>query len=269
MQVSVLGPEGTYSSQAARLLEPAGKLVLAGSNSKVIDMVADGESQRGVVPIENSIEGVVTVSFDELFAHNLLVRGEEVLDIHHTLAGIQVPERPEDISRIYSHPQALAQCSRYFRRHYPGAEVVETGSTAAGLQIIAEREDETALAVGPDPAVDIYELTRVDTAIEDEDGNQTRFVAFSKETESDQELPFVMITVVPDDNRPGLVHDMTGVFKEYGINMSDFHSRPIRRQLGRYRFNMRLDMGSKDGRYEAVAAGIEAQGCQVVRMSVS
>lgn len=234
-------------------------------------MVSTGECERGIVPLRNSIEGIVTVTFDTLFGSNLPIRDELVLDIHHTLAGIEAPETPADIKRIYSHPQALAQCRRYFERHYPEAEIVTTASTAAGMETIAEAQDATSLAVGPDSAVDIYGLSRVDQEIEDDAGNQTLFVAFSRDGKIEEEQDFIMIAVVPEEDRSGLIHDVTGVFKEHDVNLSELHSRPRRSEsgseLGSHMFYMRLDMRSKDPRYEAMVAAIKAQGNQVVRMS--
>ncbi|HYH35886.1 MAG TPA: ACT domain-containing protein, partial [Candidatus Saccharimonadales bacterium] len=120
---------------------------------------------------------------------------------------------------------------------------------------------------GPDPAAEVYGLEKVDQAIEDEAGNQTRFVAFSKEAKTDKEQDFVMIAVVPDGDRPGLIHDVTGVFKEQGINLVDLHSRPMRTGLGSYKFYMRLDMKSRDPRYERIAEMVGSLGNQVIRMS--
>jgi prephenate dehydratase len=267
MKISALGPEGTYSDQAARQYYPEDELILAGSIKDAIDKVSTGDCQRGVVPIENSIQGIVTVTFDELFDRNLLIRGEEVLDIYHTLAGVQLPESHDDIRKIYSHSQALAQCRRYFAKQYPEAEFVETASTAGGMKTIAAEQDKTALAVGPGLAAELYGLVKVDEEIEDEPGNQTRFVAFSKDTTPDKEQDFIMVAVVPDGDRPGLIHDITGVIDELGINLSDLHSRPMRNRLGSYKFYMRLDMKSGDDRYAELAAEIEAHGNQVVRMS--
>lgn len=267
MQISALGPEGTYTHEAARQYAPEAELVLAESISDAIGMVAAGECQRGVVPIENSIQGIVTVTFDELFEHNLPIQGELVLDIHHTLAGLEAPESPDTIKRIYSHPQALAQCRRYFRAHYPGAQPMETTSTAAAMRQVVEDADTAALAVGPGFAAETYGLVKIDETIEDEPGNQTRFVAFSKETEPDEEQDFIMIAVVPDGDRPGLIHDITGAINEHGVNLSDLHSRPMRNRLGSYKFYMRLDMRSGDERYAAMAETIRSQGNQVVRMS--
>src|ERR1044072_9010613 len=124
MKVSTLGPEGTYTSYAAEQLMPGAELVLANSNTQAIDNVARGVTQRGVVPIENSIEGVVTASLDGLFTHGLTIVDERVLDIHHTLAGVAAPQERERVERILSHPQGLAQCSRYLATHYPDAEYV-------------------------------------------------------------------------------------------------------------------------------------------------
>lgn len=268
MKVSVLGPEGTYSVHAAKELAPEAKLVLAGSKLGAINMVAEGTSERGVVPIENSIGGIVLPALDGLFKHNLTVIGERVLGIHHTLAGLQVPERPDDIKKILSHPQGLTQCAHYLETHFPEAEQVEMDSTAQGMQVIAETHDGEALAIGPDPAAEIYGLVAIDRAIEDEPGNETHFVAFSRDKEGAAEQDFVMMAIVPEEDREGLLHDITGVIHEQGVNLSALHSRSRRgEKLGTYMFYVRLDMKSTDSRYSALAAEIEAHGNTVVRMS--
>jgi prephenate dehydratase len=271
MKVAALGPDGTYSSEAARQYFPDSEIVFDTPITSVVDRVADGDCARGIVPIENSIQGIVTESFDSLFHRGLYVHGETVLDIHHTLAGVQQPEQPEEITRIFTHTQAAAQCRNYFQKRYPAAEIVTKDSTAEGMAIVAEGQLHDALAVGPDPAVDMYGLARVDTAIEDEAGNQTRFAAISREAQSDEEQDFVMIAVVPEVDRPGLVHGITGVMLEHSVNLTDLHSRPRRNApLGSYMFYIRLAMSSKDEeRYDSITAGIGRHGSTVRRLSAS
>lgn len=237
----------------------------ARSNTQVITRVAKGLAEAGVVPIENSIGGVVMPSLDGLHEHNLLVVDRTDLDIHQTLAGVVRPEDPQSITRILSHPQGLAQCDRFLRTHYPNASYEETGSTVEGMEKVAEAEDPTALAIGPDSAVDLYDnLVRVERAIEDQPGNQTRFVAFSREAYSDEELDFVMLALVPEEDRPDLLHDITGCYK--GINASMVHSRTMG-ELGTYMFYVTLDMKSGDERYETIVQDIGNLGVHVARMS--
>lgn len=252
MKITTLGPEGTYSVQAARVYDLTAELTLKSTVPQIVNEVAEDRAEAGVIPLENSIHGIVAQSLDELAKSELMVVDEVVLDIRHVLCGLQLNIKPGSVKKIYSHPQALNQCANYISRHYPHAELVESASTADAIRVVARRNDENCLAIGSRFAAEHYAMAILDEDIEDEPGNQTRFVVISK-TPSVQPLPFTLIAVVPETDRSGLLYDILGIIKAHGINMLQIDSRPVRNQLGSYIFYIRLALSSDDNRYESLA----------------
>ncbi len=176
--VSFLGPEGTFAHMAARhLFGLAARYREATTIEGVFDAVRAGDAAYGVVPIENSTEGSVTRSADALIEGDLVVRQELVLDVAHVLlarAGLGL----SSIDRVYSHPQALAQCRVWLAKNLPGAQLVQTASTTA-----AAREaltDERGAAIGSRLAAEIYGLEALREGLHDRPENATRFFVLAK-----------------------------------------------------------------------------------------
>ena len=174
MNLAYLGPPGTYSEQAAHEVEGA-VLIPFGTIPAAVRAVEDGAADAAVVPVENSLEGAVTQTADLLIHHTeLRIRQEIVLDIHHCLL-TQPGVAPRDVSVIYSHPQALAQCRAYVARNLPGAEPVASLSTAAAVSDM-RGSDRPAAAISSERAAELFDAAVADRNIEDVRGNKTRFV---------------------------------------------------------------------------------------------
>lgn len=265
--IVTLGPAGTYSQEAARLYAAGKPITLVSSIKEVLNMVVEGKAERGILPVENAIQGVVSETLDGLFTNELVIEDELVLDIHHSLCAIERPQQKDLIKTIYSHPQALGQCQDYLALNYPNASLVPAASTAAGMQKIAEQKDLQALAIGPRFASKIYNLTELEQNIEDNPGNQTRFVVFSKDLNTQKILPFILISALPKADRPGLLEEILAIIKLQGVNMSQIESRPDRTKLGSYMFYIRLDMPGNDERYAIIAAAAKKLGVDIRRLS--
>lgn len=250
-KLAALGPSGTYSHEAALTYDAQTEVALADNISEVIRVVAEGQVKQGIIPIENSIQGVVAESLDGLFSSNLTIIDEVVLDINHVLCALEPPQQKDLIKVIYSHPQALGQCRQYLRREYPGAVLVPTVSTAAAMQKIADQKALNALAIGPKFAAKLYGLTVLEEGIQDAPGNQTRFVVFEK-SPLHAKTRFTQIVMMPKQDRPGLLRDILNVIQEHDVNMSQIESRPDRTKLGSYIFYVRLDITSDDTRLSAI-----------------
>lgn len=263
-----LGPAGTYSHEAAKKYAPKkASLFLADSIQQVISFVKKGEIKKGIVPIENSIHGVVVESLDTIYSQKIYIEDEIILDIHHVLCALERPQQKETIKVIYSHPQALGQCREYLAREYPNAIQIPTVSTAAAMQKIVDQKDLSALAIGPEFAAKLYNLPVLDRDIQDVSGNQTRFVVVSKDSQSTSKLHFTQIVIVPKVDRPGLLYDILSIIKEEGVNMSQIESRPDRTKLGSYIFYVRLDAPSSDIRYKAIETKLKAINVGVRRLT--
>lgn len=266
MKIATLGPDGTYSVQAANAYDPAAELIFCNTIREALRKVANSEAEAGVVPLENSIEGIVAEALDGIAASDLLITKELVIDIHHAICGISGDIKPDEVQTIYSHPQALAQCARYLSENYPKAGQVSAGSTAAAMESVARSNERSGLAIGSEFAAQKYGLQVLDHGIEDENGNQTRFVAVSRAS-TGVKLPFTLVAVKPEVDRPGLLHDILGVIKTQDVNMLQIDSRPDRYRLGSYVFYIRLGIGSDDSRYGKIVESMQAMGVSIRRLS--
>ena len=261
LAVAFLGPEGTFSHMAARhLFGLAARYREATSIEGVFDAVARGNAAAGVVPLENSTEGSVTFTLDALLEGSLLIRQELVLDVSHCLLGRA--DGLSTIERVYSHPQALAQCRVWLARHLPHAQVVQTSSTAA-----AAREalaDPTAAAVASRLASELYGLAILRERIHDRPENATRFVVVgtsdAKRTGDDKTtLAFSL-----NDER-GALRRVLEVFDAASLNLTRIESRPSRQRPWEYVFLADLE-GHRDDASVAEAVRALGERCAMVRV---
>ncbi|NHM27516.1 prephenate dehydratase [Desulfofundulus sp. TPOSR] len=239
-KIGYLGPCGTFSELAVRQYlarQPAGdvQMVALPSIYEVLAAVVQGEVTEAVVPLENSSEGAVNQTQD-LLAHtfpDLRIKGEIILPVVHCL--MAPPGVPlKTIERVLSHPHALAQCREFISRHLPGAQVVETASTAAAVHLVASTGAPWA-AIGPVTAAREYGLEVLVEKINDCSGNATRFIVVGREDGG--WAPDCKTTlIVSVAHRPGALYEVLGEFAARGINLTRIESRPSRRRLGEYLF---------------------------------
>ena len=239
-RVAYLGPAGTFSELAA-LGYFGSSLVRVPCTSidEVFRCTSAGAADYGVVPVENSTEGVVARSLD-LFLHTpLFIVGETSLFVRHNL--LRKTTSSEGISAVLAHPQALAQCHGWLSTHLPHAERRPVASNAEGARLAAL--DPQLAAIASERAGSEYGLHTVAPAIQDEPHNRTRFAIV---TRPDQQKPpkasghDCTSLVVSVANRPGAVHDMLVPLKTHGVSMSRFESRPARSGQWEYYFYIDL-----------------------------
>jgi prephenate dehydratase len=248
MEVLTLGPEGTYSHRAASAV--ADEVSFAESMTAVIEAVASGEYERGVVPIENSTDGSVNESLDAFAEYDVAIVRELITPIRHALLA-QGPE----FSVVASHAQALAQCRNYLEENYPNATLEAVASTARGVE--HAREDAAVAGIGhPDNAGD--DLTVIAEDIQDQSSNATRFVAIapaSQRSEAGSKSSFI---VYPGVDYPGLLLELLEPFADRDINLTRVESRPTGERLGDYVFHIDIAAGLYEERAAAALAEIEA-----------
>jgi chorismate mutase/prephenate dehydratase len=237
LRVAYLGPDGTYTHLAA-LKHFGGSITgvpLAGID-EVMREVESGGANYGVVPVENSIEGGVAQTLDALRESSLKLSGEIVLTIHHQL--LSRAGSLADITHVYAHNQALAQCRRWLVSHLPHAECVPVASNAEGAR--RALADETSAAIAGERAAEIYAIPILHRNIEDEVGNTTRFVVVGRDSvpASGADVTSVMFTT---PNRPGALHEVLSVLAEAGISMTRIESRPLREAAWDYVFFVDLE----------------------------
>ncbi len=246
MRALTLGPEGTYSHRAARAV--ADEIDFTESVTNIVEGVSTGEYDRGVIPIENSIEGSVTESLDALAERNVAVVQEIVTPIRHALLA-----QSGEFEVVASHPQALAQCRSYLEREYPSVQTEAVASTARGVE--RAREDPSVAAIGhPDNAGGDLRVLAED--IQDRTSNATRFVVLAPESEKSEAGGKTSLVVYPNTNYPGLLLELLKPFANRDINLTRVESRPSGERLGDYVFHVDFAAGLYEDRSQAAIAEI-------------
>ncbi|MBI4683953.1 MAG: prephenate dehydratase [Nitrospirae bacterium] len=232
LRVSCLGPLATFTHLAAlRHFGSSASFVPVDSIKAVFDNVETGKAEYGVVPIENSNEGVVSYTLDMFMDSDLKVNAEIILEISHNLLSRQTDK--SRIKKIYSHPQALAQCRGWLESNMPGIPVVDATSTAKASELAAK--DKGAAAIASELAARMYDLNIIERNIEDSRHNITRFLVISKESppKTGNDKTSIMFSV---KDRPGALYDILTPFKRANINLTKIESRPSKRKAWEYIF---------------------------------
>jgi len=250
MSTITLGPAGTYSHRAARAIADDGEIEFAESMTAIVEAVAEGEADHGVVPVENSIEGSVTESLDAFTEYDVAVVKEIITPIRHALLA-----QGEDFELVASHAQALAQCREWLDEHYPGVDIEAVASTARGVE--RAREDPSVAAIGhPDNAGDGAELRLLAEEIQDQSSNATRFLAVGPESERAEAGGKTSFIVYPNADYPGLLLELLHPFADRDINLTRVESRPSGERLGDYVFHIDVAAGLYEERTQAAVEEI-------------
>ncbi len=230
MKVIFLGPETSFSHEAALKAFPKTKLVEATSIQNVFRSVKKNEADAGIVPIENNTEGSVNRTLDLLISVDLIISGEVFIDIKHCFLS---NSKSGEIKKIYSHPQAFAQCQEWLQKKYPDIELAGVSSTASAAQH-ASKEKGSAIIASKKTAKK-FGLKMLEENIQDLSFNKTRFVVISKtKAASSPSNKTSMFFAVK--NRPGALFDCLKGFKKYKINLTKIESRPSRKSAWEYVF---------------------------------
>ena len=246
---SYLGPAGTFTEAALiPLLKPEDKSVPAVNVTAALDAVRSGTADYAIVPIENSVEGVVARTLDELASGEpLLIIGESILSVSFALMvkpGVKISE----IKRLATHPHAEAQCREYIAKNIPGAEVIMTASTAAGAEAVAKGEADGALAAAV--AAKNFNLEVIAEDVGDKQAAVTRFVTVSRPgkiavpTGSDRTSLVVFIAA----DHSGALLEILTEFAVRGVNLTFIQSRPNGVELGQYHFIIDVEGHIEDAR---------------------
>jgi prephenate dehydratase len=260
VRVAFLGPAGTFTEEALRASAPAEGVdeVPYPSVYETVMAVQEGEVDRAVVPIENSLEGGVAATLDALAtdADRVRILSEVVLPVHHCLVAARELELGE-IERVISHPQATAQCARFLRERLPAAERVSAGSTAEAVRQVQGAAQPWA-ALGSRLSAELYDCRLLAEDVEDDAGNLTRFVWLAPESEQrppDAPAKTSIVFWGAGDESPGWLVEVLGELAGREINLTRIESRPRRVRLGHYMFFADLAGGEQD---EPVAAALSA-----------
>ena len=241
LRIAYLGPEATFTHQAARqTFGRSGRYLAAETIGDVFTMVGQGYADMGVAPVENSNEGVVTSTLDLLVDSDQQIAGEIILPIRLML--ISREQSLDTVRTVYSHPQALAQCRHWLERNLSEAKLKDTRSTAEAVSLCSEVKG--TAAVGGELAAELYDVPILVADIGDWDENLTRFLVFSNrmsEPTGDDKTSIVLSI----KDRVGALYEILKPFGDNGINLTKIESRPSRKKAWDYLFFVDLE-GHRD-----------------------
>lgn len=231
-RVSYLGPEGSYSSLAARELVPGAQGMPCGSFYAAADALERGEADCAVLPVENTLQGAVTQNLDLLYSSpDLFAVREYLLKIEHRLIA-KTGTKLSDIRRVFSHEQAILQCGRFIAQKLPHAKIVYTDSTMQSVSRIQETGD--AGIVGSH--VRAEGLAFIGDNIADEQKNFTHFLLVKKGRGSLPDHCRLIYFAATCPHEPGALLKMLQILAVYDLNMTKIESRPIKNSPGEYNF---------------------------------
>ena len=237
LKVSYLGPKGTYTQAATQV--HFGNSILSMSQSSVEDVfssVEKRESHYGVVPVENSTQGIVSSTLDMFMNSSLKISGEIEIAIHHNL--LSKEKKISEIKRIYAHPQSFSQCKIWLDKNCPKCEKINASSNAEAA-LIASKE-KNAAAIASEIAADIYDLKILNKNLEDNFNNSTRFLVIGDRDTKPSGNDKTTI-IVSTKNNAGALHNLLEPLSKHKVSMTRIESRPSKNNNWEYLFYLDLD----------------------------
>lgn len=236
LKAGFLGPQGTFSQEALEVYFN-GREFIAVPYANIPEMlyaVCEDKIAEAVVPIENSLEGAINVTLDMIaWDVDLKIKAEVAISVRQNLL-VKRGTGLEDVRMILSHPQPLGQCRKYINSRLPGVETVYTRSTADAAEKVASGNGGMA-AIGSATAARVYGLELLDSDIQDESSNHTRFVVLGK-SDSEATGRDKSSIVFSTEDKPGSLYRVLDIFNLWDINLTRIESRPAKNQLGKYIF---------------------------------
>jgi chorismate mutase/prephenate dehydratase len=232
LKVAFLGPQATYTHVAAmQQFGFSAQLVPLKSISSIFEEVSRGRASYGVVPVENSNEGVVSHTLDMFMSSDLKIIAEILLPVSHDL--LNLSGQISDVRKVISHPQAIGQCRTWLEENLPDVPLVDASSTASAAQQAAE--DASVAAIASETAASLYGLRVVEHKIEDNRNNFTRFLVIGNEMQSpsDNDKTSIMFSV---KDQAGILYNMLEPFSKRDINLAKIESRPMKGKAWEYIF---------------------------------
>jgi prephenate dehydratase len=265
IKYAYLGPAGTFTEAALLKIAASDDQLIAYANvTAALDAVRKGEVSKALVPIENSVEGVVARTLDELASGEpLVITAETTLPVTFSLMTLENKD-PKDIKSIATHPHAESQCRSFIAKNYPNAQVIETASTAAAAKGLSKGDYDAA--IGAAIAAKNYQLKMIAEDIGDNSNAVTRFVVVEKPgklpaaTGKDRTSLAVFIAI----DHAGALLEVLNEFAKHQVNLSFIQSRPTGSQLGHYHFIIDAEGHIEDKPVSAALAGLK-EICEDIR----
>ncbi len=260
-EVVYLGPEGTFSFFAGvEYLGQSTDFKPCSNLNQVFQAVAANEAELGIIPLENSLQGSVGQSLDMFLKYDVYIQSEMFSKISHAL--LSKEDSLASVRTVYSHPQALEQCSGWLRTHLPGAVVIPVESTAAAARMIVDNKESSA--IGHIKLSKMCDLNVLSSQIEDMPDNWTRFmiIGSSVPTGGNQDKTSLLFTL-PD--KSGALVQVLTLLAQGGINMKKLESRPLRSEKWKYVFFADVECDLTDDKYKKLKKDLE-NNCHSLRV---
>lgn len=250
-KVVYLGPMGTFTHQAAlEFFAKAGtQFIPCDSMPEIFGNIEKDLSEYGIVPFENSLQGTVRETLDLLIENDLFIYGEIEVRVIQNLISLKEAEL-SDIEHVFSHPQAFAQTRVWLKSNLPNAKITEVTSTAEAVRRVRKLADKSYAAIGTEFAANIYELKVLNSKIEDEKSNYTRFLIISKNENPLKAEKMKTSIVFVTKHIPGALYGVLKIFSDAEINLSKIESRPRRKGRWEYIFFMDFEADKIDPKAE-------------------
>jgi len=260
MAIAYLGPEATFTHQAA--IRRFGSSLHYASQKTIADVFSEVTKNRadyGVVPVENSTEGVVTHTLDMFVDSELKIVAQIILPIQHCLVSNC---KRDTLQRLYAHPQTLAQCRSWVQNHLPLVEIIETSSNARSAELAAREKN--AAAIAGVLAAERYKLHILEYDIQDNSANATRFLVLGRQCSppTGKDRTSIMLSVT---HEVGALYQALAVFRRFRLNMTKIESRPSKRKAWEYYFFVDCEGHKEDQRVAKAIVELQRQ-CNFVKV---
>jgi prephenate dehydratase len=268
MKIAIQGSVGSFHHIAAEHYYQIGQEYIYCENfSDVFLSLTGGKADVGVVAIENSMYGSINEVYDLLQIHRFPIVGEVVEHIRQNLIGFQGTPL-ESITKVYSHPVALAQCADFLEHHLPQAEIIEYHDTAAAVEFIKQHGEHSAAAIASNLAANLNEMSILRPGIQDERDNYTRFLAIDPRADETTSMtsaePNKASLVLITSHEPGALYAALGVFAGLDCNLTKLQSRPITGKVWQYQFY--VDVEILADKLEEAIRKLSEQECTVIHL---
>ncbi len=260
MRIAYLGPEATFTHQAAiRRFGSSLRYYPQKTITDVFNEVSKNRADYGVVPVENSTEGVVTHTLDMFVDSELKIVSQIVLPVQHCLLS---RSKKSQIKKLFTHPQALAQCRAWVQNNLPRTEIIETSSNARSAELAGKGK--LCAAIAGSLAAEKYGVPVLEYDIQDNAANATRFLVLGRQCSppTGHDRTSLMISLM---DKVGALHSALAPFRRYRLNMTKIESRPSKRKVWEYFFFIDCDGHMSDRRVARAIADLEHQ-CSFVKV---
>ena len=241
--VACQGVEGAYSQIACDKLFSGANILFMDNFEGVARAVNSGLCQYGVLPIENNIYGSVNAVYDLMQKHSFYIVRSIKLRINHCLVA-KPGTRPEDIREIYSHEQAIGQCSEFLKK-FPNARIIPVANTAVAAQSVSQSDRSDTAAICSPEACGLYDLVRLYRDIQNSDNNYTRFFCIARDLQIFEGCTKISL-MFRAAHRPGALYEVLSLFATLGLNVSKLESRPISGHDFEFLFYIDIDADIRD-----------------------